>query len=187
MSPQSGIDSGSTINDLLDAILRRLDSIEEKLQPLKRHLTGVGGAGDGTRHADDGSDVPSGGDSDGDGTTQVISMSDILATGGIYVGVLDANENFGLDAGGIYDDGLAVHKSGGGRTGLDDYGMQSHKSGAAITGPHASLACQLWRRDCVPLVGPILLHPLQAGPATIDSSPHLNDPSQQISLGSPAV
>jgi hypothetical protein len=55
MSPQSGISKGSTVDDLLDAILRRLDSIEEKLQPLGRHLAGVGGDGDGALHADDGS------------------------------------------------------------------------------------------------------------------------------------
>jgi hypothetical protein len=34
MSPQSGIGSRSTIDDMLDTILRCLDSMEEKLQPL---------------------------------------------------------------------------------------------------------------------------------------------------------
>jgi hypothetical protein len=55
MSPQSGISKGSTIDDLLDGILRRLDSMEEKLHPLRRHLACVGGDGDGALHADDGS------------------------------------------------------------------------------------------------------------------------------------
>jgi hypothetical protein len=64
MSPQSGIGSGSTINDLLDAILRRLDSIEEKLQPLGRDLAGVGGAGDGALHADDNSGTRGAGNGD---------------------------------------------------------------------------------------------------------------------------
>jgi hypothetical protein len=55
MSPQSDIGSGSTIDDLLNAILRRLDSMEEKLQPLGCHLAGVGGDGDGALHVDNGS------------------------------------------------------------------------------------------------------------------------------------
>jgi hypothetical protein len=51
MSLKSGIGSGSTINDLLDAILWHLDSMEEKLQPLGRHLAGVGGDVDFVQHA----------------------------------------------------------------------------------------------------------------------------------------
>jgi sugar (pentulose or hexulose) kinase len=55
MSTQSGISLGSMIDDLLDAILRCLDSIEEKLQPMRHHLGAVGGDGDGVLPADDGS------------------------------------------------------------------------------------------------------------------------------------
>jgi hypothetical protein len=101
MSPQSGISSGSTIDNMFDTILRRLDSMEEKLQPLGRHLAGVGGDGDDTLHVDDNfgecgmgnggilavgegddahptdddSDVPSGSDG-GKATTPVIGMID---------------------------------------------------------------------------------------------------------------
>jgi hypothetical protein len=64
MSPQSSISSGSTIGNLLDAILRRLDSIEEKSQPLGRDLASMGGAGDGTLHADDSSGTRSMGNDD---------------------------------------------------------------------------------------------------------------------------
>jgi hypothetical protein len=53
MSPQSGIGSGSTTDDLIDAILRHLDSIEEKLHPLGCHLAGMGGNRDGALHTDD--------------------------------------------------------------------------------------------------------------------------------------
>jgi hypothetical protein len=64
MSPQSSIGSGSTIGNLLDAILRRLDSIEEKSQPLGRDLASMGGAGDGTLHADGSSGTHSTGNDD---------------------------------------------------------------------------------------------------------------------------
>jgi hypothetical protein len=50
MSPQSGIGLGSTIDDLLDTILRRIDSMEAELQPLERHFAGVGGDGGGALH-----------------------------------------------------------------------------------------------------------------------------------------
>jgi hypothetical protein len=97
MSQQSGIGSGRMINDMLDPILRCLDSNEEKLQPLGRHLVGVGGDGDGALPADDGSGPlrvdggsgkPSGGG--GDGATALVNgvinadtnltREDVLAT-----------------------------------------------------------------------------------------------------------
>jgi hypothetical protein len=87
MSWQSGIGSGSTIDDLLNTILRRLDSMEEKLQPLGHHLAGVGGDGAGVLHADGDSDVPNSGG--GDGTTMVIEAGMVLATIGDGGSALD--------------------------------------------------------------------------------------------------
>jgi hypothetical protein len=72
MSPQSGIGLGSTIDDLLDAILRRLDSMEEKLQPLGRHLAGVGDDGDGALHAVGGGVDLSVGDLPDDDSTDIL-------------------------------------------------------------------------------------------------------------------
>jgi hypothetical protein len=66
------------IDDLLDDILRRLDSMEEKLQPLGCHLVGVEGDGDGALHTDG-----------GDGTTPAISTRDVLAAIGGSGGALD--------------------------------------------------------------------------------------------------
>jgi hypothetical protein len=41
MSPQSSIGSVGTIDDMLDTILRRLDFMEEKLQPMGRNPANV--------------------------------------------------------------------------------------------------------------------------------------------------
>jgi hypothetical protein len=57
MSPRSGIGLGSTTDDLLAAILGRLDSMEVKLQPLEHHFVGLGGDGGGALHMNDGSGV----------------------------------------------------------------------------------------------------------------------------------
>jgi hypothetical protein len=51
---------------------------------------------------------------------------------------------------------------------------------SAVTGPHASLGSPLLRRDLVPLSGPIMVPPLQAGPIRIDSSPRSNKASKWI-------
>jgi hypothetical protein len=55
MSPRSGLSSGSMIDDMLEAILRRLVSMDKKLQSMERHLACVGEDGDRTLPADDGS------------------------------------------------------------------------------------------------------------------------------------
>jgi hypothetical protein len=91
MSPQSGIGSGSTIDDLLNAILRCLDSMEEKLQTLGRHLAGWGGNGDGALHVDDGSGLrDAGNDSilamgDGDDALPTDDNRSAIAHGGAVV------------------------------------------------------------------------------------------------------
>jgi hypothetical protein len=143
MSLQFGIGSGSIIVDLLDAILQHLDSMEEKLQPLGRHLVGVGGNGDGTLHADDnisehgasndgilavgeGDDaLPANGDSDvpscgGDATTPVIG--DVLAaiSGGAIGTICGA-----VAPEGVSDSNVLLMTDGGGDSALSANGDSS--------------------------------------------------------------
>jgi hypothetical protein len=78
---------------MLDVILRRLDSMEEKLQPLGRHLAGVGGDGDGVLPVDDNS-----------GALRVNGSSDMPSGGGgnattLFIGAIGADSN--LSAGDV--------------------------------------------------------------------------------------
>jgi hypothetical protein len=102
---------------------------------------------------------------------------------------LGMEDGFSLAASGIYDDesnlfargsGLAVHESGGDRSG---YVIEVHESNDTVTRPHMSLDYLLLCHDPVTLGGPVMVKPLQVGRTTIDSSPHLNDRRKQMGEG----
>jgi hypothetical protein len=104
MSPHSGIGSGSTIDDLLDATLRRLDSIEEKLYPLGRVLASVGGVRDGALHVDNGTGTCGAGNSD---ILAVGEGDDALPTDD-NSGALRTDDDSDMPSGGSGSDGDAT-------------------------------------------------------------------------------
>jgi hypothetical protein len=160
MSPRSGLSSGSMIDDMLEAILRRLVSMDKKLQSMERHLACVGEDGDRTLPADDGS-----GEHD-------MSKGGILDEG---VDALPADDDSGAlrtDDGSSRSDALrltrgndSVAASGG--LSAENGGNTFHASVGVMMGPHTISDLLFLCGNPNPRGGPHMSRGFQVGPLNI--------------------